>query len=206
MKDIINKSYEINFIMLVSITILVYVRSIQYNLSEKDRLSLQLAAFVTTIASMHYYLMTLNKENIVQYRYLDWVFTTPILLIDLCLILDIKQSRFFIEILGYNTLMLLVGYLGELGILSMTTSTIGGFIPFVILFYRVYSKINEQNNTKKERQQKLNILNIFILLWSLYGINHLYKNELYKNGFYNILDLITKGLFALYIFNSSWNV
>lgn len=206
MENIITKSYELNFLMLVSITILVYVRSLQHNLSEKDRLSLQLSAFVTTIASMHYYLMISSKENVVQYRYFDWVFTTPILLIDLCLILDITDVDFIIEIVGYNLFMLLFGYMGELNILSMFSSTIIGFIPFIILFYKIYEKINKQTNTKEERKRKINILNVFAVLWSLYGINHLNLNKLYQNGIFNILDLITKGFFALFIFASSYHI
>jgi bacteriorhodopsin len=206
MREIINKSYEINFIMLVAISILVFIRSIQSNLTDKTRISLQLSAFVTTIAAMHYYLMTLNKENVVQYRYFDWIFTTPILLIDLCLILDITDKGFILEIIGYNTAMMMLGYLGELDILSMITSTFVGFIPFIILFYRIYDKVKSQTNTPEERKRKMNILTVFVGLWALYGINHLYKNALHKNGIYNILDFITKGMFALYIYNSSWNI
>lgn len=205
MIKIINKSYEVIFLMFVSITILVYVRSTQHNLSEKDRLSLQLAAFVTTIASMHYYLMITSNENIVQYRYFDWFFTTPILLIDLCLILDITELDFIIEIVGYNLFMLLFGYMGELNILSIFSSTVLGFIPFVILFYKIYEKVKKQNNTKEEKKRKINIISIFALLWSFYGINHLNLSNLYQNGIFNILDLITKGFFALFIFASSYH-
>jgi len=74
MKEIIDKSYELNFIMLVSITILVFIRSIQHNLTDKKRVSLQLSAFVTMIASLHYYLMVINKTNVNIYRYFDWFF------------------------------------------------------------------------------------------------------------------------------------
>lgn len=192
--------------MLVSITILVFVRSIQNNLTDKKRLSLQLSAFVTLIASMHYYLMIQNKTNIDIYRYFDWFFTTPILLIDLCIILDITDTKFMFEIISYNTVMLLFGYLGELGILSNLISTIGGFIPFIILFYRIHNRVKQQENTQEQKINKNRILNIFIILWSLYGLNHMYKNELNKNGIYNMLDLLTKGIFALYIYKTSWGL
>jgi len=206
MKEIIDKSYELNFIMFVSITILVFIRSIQHNLTDKKRVSLQLSAFVTMIAAMHYYLMVINKTNVNIYRYFDWFFTTPILLIDLCIIFDITDVRFILEIIGYNTLMLLFGYLGEIGVLSTMISTIGGFIPFIILFYRIHNKVREQKNTPEQKSNKNKILNIFIVLWSLYGVNHMYKNTLNKNGIYNILDLLTKGIFALYIYKSSWEL
>lgn len=206
MKQIINKSYEINFIMLVSISILVFVRSLQQTIEDKTRLSLQLSSFVTTIASMHYFLMIQNKQNIEVYRYFDWFFTTPILLIDLCLLLDITDPKFMFEIIGYNTFMLLFGYLGELNILSTMTSTVTGFIPFILLFYRIYKTLQEQTNTRDEYKEKMRLFIIFLALWTMYGINHMYKNTLYKNGIYNVLDLITKGMFGLYIYNESWNI
>jgi bacteriorhodopsin len=150
--------------------------------------------------------MVINKTNVNIYRYFDWFFTTPILLIDLCIIFDITDVRFILEIIGYNTLMLLFGYLGEIGVLSTMISTIGGFIPFIILFYRIHNKVREQKNTPEQKSNKNKLLNIFIVLWSLYGVNHMYKNTLNKNGIYNILDLLTKGIFALYIYKSSWEL
>jgi len=206
---LIDKSYEVNFIMLVCIGLLTFVRSIQTNLTKKTRLSLQLSAFVCIIASMHYFLMIKNKANITLYRYFDWFFTTPILLFDLCLILGItKDINFIIEIITYNTLMLLFGFMGELGILDMWTSTILGFIPFVLLFYKLYykmqQKIQSENTKNAQNKMKKTLFNIFIILWSLYGLNHLYKNTEYKNGIYNILDLLTKGIFALFIYKLSW--
>ena len=58
-----NKSYEVTFIMMVCITVLTYIRSIQTNPESKYSLALQLSSFVTMIASMHYYLMIQNKNN-----------------------------------------------------------------------------------------------------------------------------------------------
>ena len=139
-----NKSYEVTFIMMVCITVLTYIRSIQTNPESKYSLALQLSSFVTMIASMHYYLMIQNKNNVHTYRYFDWFFTTPILLIELCLLLDIFDTQFLAEIILYNTLMLLIGFAGEVGYLGLMTSTAAGFLPLLLMFWRIKSKVDAE--------------------------------------------------------------
>ena len=48
-------------------------------------------------------------------------------------------------VLALNVLMLLCGYLGEIGIFSITTSVLLGFIPFVIYFYLIYENYAKYN-------------------------------------------------------------
>ena len=209
-KNILNKTYEITFLMLICITIIVYIRSLNYGLDDKKILSLQLAGLVTSVAAFHYYYMINTQGSPVAYRYFDWFFTTPILLIDLCIILDIYQFNFIIKIILLNTLMLLFGYFGEIKILSMLNSTILGFIPFILIFYMIKQKIDNNEKLDQKSSNLLNIDNsyliyyIFLGLWSFYGINHLLLNLNIKNIIYNLLDLLTKGIFALYIYNQSW--
>lgn len=220
----LNKSYQINLIMFIAITMLTLIRSFD-DVSYIKNLQLQLSSFVTFVAAMHYFLMIISKENVVSYRYFDWFFTTPILLIDLCLILGIYNKYFLLEIVIYNSLMLLFGYLGEIKILSILSSTILGFIPFIILFYKIYSKLNNkdpdqdhnnddnknENNLSKEddaekdlsNDNKNKLLLAFVIMWSLYGLNHLVPNLYIKNFTYNILDFITKGAFGLFIYAKS---
>lgn len=190
-----NKTFIVNFIMLVAISILLIVRSLD-NVSEKSNLQLQLASFVTIIASMHYFLMIMNKENVVSYRYFDWFFTTPILLIDLCLLLNISDTKFIMEIILYNTLMLASGFLGEINMVPLWLSNLIGFVPFGLM----YKKILDKTNSIKER----NIVNGFFGLWSLYGLNQLNPYNNGKNITYNVLDFITKGAFGLFIYYESF--
>jgi bacteriorhodopsin len=194
--------------MFIAITMLTLIRSFD-DVSYIKNLQLQLSSFVTFVAAMHYFLMIISKENVVSYRYFDWFFTTPILLIDLCLILGIYNKYFLLEIVIYNSLMLLFGYLGEIKVLSILSSTILGFIPFIILFYKIYSKLNnkeidqDQNNDDHKNDNKNKLLLAFVIMWSLYGLNHLVPNLYIKNFTYNILDFITKGAFGLFIYAKS---
>lgn len=198
---IYNKSYEITFIMLVCITVLTFMRSIRADVSQKSSLSLQLSSFVTMIASMHYYLMIQNKDNVHVYRYFDWFFTTPVLLIDLCLLLDIYDPMFVFELILYNTAMLGIGFVGELGYIGLLPSTIVGFVPLGIMFARLRAKLLSQNPTKDQ----IDLLNVFFGLWGLYGVNNLVTNRVLSNSIFNGLDFLTKGAFGLYIFAASFS-
>ena len=59
---------------------------------------------------------------------------------------------------------------------------------------------------EKQIQQNNNLYYAFTTLWTLYGINHLVPDLEIKNISFNVMDLITKGFFALYIFKHSINI
>lgn len=211
----VNKSFEVSFILLLSISILTGIRSLNPNITPKNRLSLQLSTLVTIIASFHYNLMLNRTQNPVIYRYLDWFFTTPILLIDFCLMYGITDTPFIIEILAYNTLMLILGFIGELGFISMFNSMIIGFIPFILLFGKLYQRIKQnQNNENKQNNEifkigkfkidKIKFFYLFVGLWSMYGFIHIYPSKSTRDLFYNILDILTKGVFGVFIYSQSW--
>ena len=194
-----NKSFQISFIMLSSISLITLFRS-NNDLSEDKIKQLQLSSLVTIIASMHYFLMMSEKDNskIVSYRYYDWFFTTPILLYDLCLILDIYDNQFYLELFAYNTLMLSIGYIGEIKNKLLMTMILG-FIPLALMFYRIIDRFYKKNINKDERKDKEILLYTFFSLWSLYGVTHLFPNNI-KNIILNMLDIITKGFFGIYIY------
>lgn len=208
------KSYQITFLMLICISLLTGLRSLQEDLTDTKRLSLQLSTFVTSVASFHYFYMLKSVERVISYRYFDWLFTTPVLLIDLIVLLfqNIPNVGFMIEIIVYNTIMLATGYLGEIGKLSMFTSMWIGFIPFIYMFYRIVERkkeLKEEKNISYTTSSiftntQWGVLILFIALWSGYGINHILPSETKRQTIYNILDLITKGFFGIFIYYNSW--
>jgi len=187
------KSYEFTWVILLGVTILTILRSLNDDLTTDKQISLQLSTLVTLIAFMHYTLMLQRKKNIVLYRYMDWVFTTPLLLIDFCLIEGITDVNLLIEIVLYNWLMLGFGLLGEMNIINRWISMFGGFIPFGRIYWLLKDKVKH-----KER------LNIFIGLWSCYGVVHIIPQRVTREFSYNILDMISKGLFGLYVYYLSY--
>lgn len=189
------KSYEVVFIIFVSVSVLTGLQSLTVS-NNLDKVKLQLSTVVTTIAAFHYNLMINRPENLVVYRYLDWYFTTPLLLIDFALTLGIKDITTITKIIGYNTAMLTSGVLGELNVMNKYNSCFIGFIPLYLLFNILYQ---EMEKTK----ENIRLFKAFVSVWVTYGLVYLIDNEDTRNLSYNVLDIISKGFFGLYIYYTS---
>lgn len=197
MNKIVLKSYEVSIILLLITSIITLIRSLN-NIKDIDKLKLQISTAVTGIATCHYYLMITSPEKVVLYRYLDWFFTTPLLLVDLCLSYNIKDFNFITEILIYNTIMICTGFLGEINYLNKYISMGLGFTPMILIFYKLYNKMEKTYKNKR-------LLKFFILIWSLYGLIFPIKDNNIRNLSYNILDIISKGGVGGYLYYESWN-
>lgn len=157
-----------------------------------------------------------NFDVIMTKRYADWVITTNGLMISISLLyiylnqqetkqqqkqvleennrktlLDANLSK-FIPLIVYNNLMLLCGFMGEKGFISKTYSFSFGFFFFFMGFYYLFKEfaIHSQSST--------NVFYIITTIWALYGFSHLLP-KLEKNVAYNILDLISKNLFGVFM-------
>jgi bacteriorhodopsin len=140
--------------------------------------------------------MTQRPENLVIYRYFDWFFTTPLLLIDFALTVGIKDFNTITKLVAYNTAMLTTGILGEFNVITRTNGCLFGFAPLVLLFNIIYKNMNKT-------KENLKLFKAFVSVWSMYGIIYLINNENTRNLSYNILDIISKGMFGMYIYYSS---
>ena len=149
--------------------------------------------------------------NITPKRYLDWVITTPTMLVTLIIYLIYLNNKnnnetsnldFFqvfsenftniIQILILNWLMLLFGYLGEINIIPTLLGVFLGFIPFLIYFYLIFiNYVNYDNSGWK-------FFVYFFFFWSLYGVAATLPYYI-KNTFYNILDLFAKNFFGIFL-------
>ena len=175
---------------------------------------LVLLEFIVQIVELSFYFWMISKfssiKNITPFRYYDWAITTPTMLITLMFYLmflrdrenGIQSESFFTEFKNHWTiilkvsildwLMLFAGYLGEKEIFSYLLTTIVGFIPFILMFYLIYSNFA----SKSEQGQK--IFWYFVGIWSIYGIAAMLPYKI-KNSLYNVLDLFAKNFFGLFL-------
>lgn len=161
------------------------------------------------------YALTTGQKNITQKRYWDWFFTTPMMLFSFMAYMHflrlqerketitlrefVSQFRTIIlQVVFLNFLMLLFGYLGETGVLSISTSVLLGFIPFGYYFYLLH-KYFAKGNT----QQAQKIYWYFAIVWSVYGIAAFMPYQI-KNTMYNILDLFAKNFFGIFLAYILW--
>ena len=144
-------------------------------------------------------------------RYIDWVITTPTMLITLIIYLiylnkkvenKTNELEFFtifkdnstviIPVLILNWLMLLFGYLGEIKAIPVLVGVFLGFIPFLIYYYLIYV------NYVTENSNGYLLFWYFFFFWSLYGFVAVLPYYL-KNALYNILDLFAKNFFGVFL-------
>jgi bacteriorhodopsin len=183
----------------------------------KDLLRLELGV---QIIEAGFYVLLLRHfatvTNITPYRYFDWMITTPTMLVTLMAFLAPKKERLmaFLKTNGRNVaavvlmnfLMLLAGFLGEMGTVNMTLASMLGFVPFVgyfALIYWRYLKPNEGIEQANELRFKKSIYWYFVVFWTLYGVAS-FLPYVAKNIGYNILDLFAKNLFGVFLVWLLW--
>ena len=149
--------------------------------------------------------------NVTPNRYMDWVISTPTMLITLMIYLIYLKKKVENEINGLdyftvlkdnsavvlpvvilNWVMLLFGYLGEMKIIPVLMGVLLGFIPFLIYYYIIYVNFVTENSSGYL------LFWYFFFFWSLYGIVAVLPYYL-KNACYNILDLFSKNVFGLFL-------
>jgi len=99
-----------------------------------------------------------------------------------------------------NLLMLLFGFIGELNYIDYKTGLLLGFLPFIYYFKLIYDKYIIEGIS----QDKLILFFYFFVIWSLYGVVAFLPYE-QKNTAYNILDLLSKNSFGLFLVYILWN-
>jgi hypothetical protein len=149
--------------------------------------------------------------NVTPKRYIDWIITTPTMLITLIaylIYLNKKEenktnelefftllkdnSNVIVPVVCLNWLMLLFGYLGEMGFIPILLGVFLGFIPFILYYYLIYVNYITQNTNGYL------LFCYFVFFWSLYGVVAVLPYYL-KNTCYNILDLFAKNFFGIFL-------
>ena len=152
-----------------------------------------------------------KASEITPRRYLDWFITTNILLLTTGILFVYetnKENGFqkiqtgteiiaenmdtFIKILFGNNLMLIAGYLGETTRLSHYAGLFIGLLFFVFQFYIMYDEF------AKKSSFGINFFTTFVIIWLLYALAYTMNVET-KNVMYNLLDLVSKNAFGLYL-------
>ena len=111
----------------------------------KWKTSLSVAGLVTGIAFWHYLYMRGvwidTGETPTVYRYIDWLLTVPLLIIEFYLILkavtNVAASLFYKLFVG-SIVMLVFGYMGESGIMSAMPAFIVGMLAWLYIIHTLW--------------------------------------------------------------------
>jgi len=110
------------------------------------RTSIIVAGLVTGIAFIHYMYMrdvwVSTGESPTVYRYIDWLITVPLQMVEFYLILAAvgkANSGMFWRLLLGSVVMLVGGYLGEAGYINATLGFVIGMAGWFYILYEVFS-------------------------------------------------------------------
>ena len=168
--------------------------------------AVNLEVIVTVIQFIFYisFIRNHNIETMAVTRYYDWVITTPLMLVSMSTyflykggeeggMIDVikKYKKQFSKIVVFNLLMLIAGYLGEIGYISKEMAFVIGTFAFIMTFTIIYKEMNGAGQ---------GIFNLITGVWGLYAVAYMLPSA-QKNILYNGLDLVSKNLFAVLLTN-----
>ena len=127
--------------------------------------SVTVAGLVTGIAFIHYMYMrdvwVTTGDSPTVYRYIDWLITVPLQMIEFYLILAAVRkanSGMFWRLLIGSLVMLIGGYLGEAGYINATLGFVIGMAGWIYILYEIFSGEAEKLLLRVETKHLLLLL------------------------------------------------
>ena len=187
--------------------------------SAKWRTSMVVAALITFIAAVHYMYMreywVVVGESPIVYRYIDWILTVPLQMVEFFLILVAAgaavSSGAFWRLLVGTLVMVVGGYLGEAGHISVLLGFIIGMIGWAVIIWEIFrGEASQAATTKESVTSAFNAMRLIVLVgWAIYPLGYVFGLMMGSvdadtlNWIYNLADFINKILFGLIIWNAA---
>nr|APF29487.1 proteorhodopsin [uncultured bacterium] len=180
----------------------------------KWKTSLTVAALVCGIAAIHYFYMrgvwVSTGESPLVFRYVDWLLTVPLQIIEFYLILAaiaVVRAALFWKLMIASIVMLVFGFLGELGAMSYWPAFAIGMAGWLYIIYEIFageaSQISAASGTPAS-QYAFNALRLIVTVgWAIYPIGYILGagegGEAGLNLIYNLADFVNKIAFGVVI-------
>ncbi len=183
--------------------------------SAKWRTSMVVAGLITFIAAVHYMYMrdfwVATGTSPTVYRYIDWVLTVPLQMVEFFLILvaagaAVSGGAFWRLLVG-TLVMIVGGYLGEAGYISVLLGFIIGMIGWAVIIWEIFrGEASQAATTKESVTSAFNAMRLIVLVgWAIYPLGYVFGLMMGSvdadtlNWIYNLADFINKILFGLII-------
>jgi bacteriorhodopsin len=187
----------------------------------KWKTSLTVSGLVTLVASVHYFYMrevwvSLGSTPTV-YRYIDWLITVPLLMVEFFLILSaitkVPVGVFWRLILG-TLVMLVAGFAGEAGYAAAWPAFIVGMLGWFFILYEIFAgeagKINA-SQAPASVQSAFGLMRLIVTFgWAIYPIGYFFgyltgsdpvTSMKALNVIYNLADVLNKIAFGVIIWS-----
>ena len=189
--------------------------------NDKWKTSLLISALITFIAAVHYFYMrdvwVATGSTPTVYRYIDWLITVPLLMVEFYLILSaitkVPVGVFWRLMIG-TLVMLVAGYVGEAGYVGVWPAFIVGMIGWAYILYEIFlgeaGKINA-SQAPASVQSAFNLMRLIVTFgWAIYPIGYFFgyltggdpaSSMKALNVIYNLADVLNKIAFGVIIWS-----
>jgi bacteriorhodopsin len=225
----IANAFSFGLAVMASATLFLWLMKSQ--VAPAYQMAITISGLVTAIAAYHYLQIMLSWDNAATvntgqvlatgegfnraYRYVDWLLTVPLLLIELILVMKLSNSETFsrsVKLGGAAALMIILGYPGEVAETMQTRLIfwVLSMIPFLYIVRELVVGLKESISKQPDTVKGLikGAAYLVIVSWAFYPIVYLLpligisgSDALVavETG-YTIADIVSKAVFGLLIF------
>jgi len=214
--DYVGISFWLISMALVASTAFFFIETTR--VQGKWKTSLTVSGLVTLVAAVHYFYMrdvwVATGETPTVYRYIDWLITVPLLMVEFYLILraiTAVSGGIFWRLMIGTFVMLIGGYAGEIGYIGAWPGFIIGMLGWAYILYEIFA--GEASRVAAEKapasvQSAFSTMRWIVTIgWAIYPIGYFmgYLNGAVSdeslNVIYNIADVWNKIAFGVIIWN-----
>jgi len=225
----IGNAFSFGFAVMAATTLFLWL--MRSSVAPTYRMAITISGLVTAIAAYHYLQIMLSWDSAASvatgevvvsgegfnraYRYVDWLLTVPLLLIELILVMKLSKAETLsrsVKLGGAAALMIILGYPGEVSenVGTRAIFWILSMIPFLYIVRELAIGLKEsiakQPDNVKGLISKAAIL--VVASWAFYPIVYLLPLLGVTGGAalvvvetgYTIADIVAKAVFGLLIF------
>jgi len=173
------------------------------------------------VAAVHYFYMrdvwVSTGDTPTVYRYIDWLITVPLLMVEFYLILRAVGSAsggIFWRLMIGTLVMLIGGYAGEVGYINVWLGFVIGMAGWAYILYEIFmgeaGKMSAEQAPASVKSAFSTMRWIVTIGWAIYPLGYFYgylasgdpsvaANSL--NVIYNLADVLNKIAFGVIIWN-----
>ena len=212
--DFVGISFWVISMCMVAATAFFFLET--NNVSGKWKTSLALGGLVCLVAAVHYFYMrevwVTTGETPTVYRYVDWLITVPLQMIEFYIILaavaTVSAGIFWRLLIG-TLVMLVAGYMGEAGFINAWAGFIVGMAGWAYILYEIFA--GEAGKAAADKcpaavQTAFSTMRWIVTIgWAIYPLGYFFgyltggADAVTLNVIYNVADVVNKIGFCLAI-------
>ena len=214
--DFVGISFWLISMALVASTAFFFLET--QRVEAKWKTSLVVSGLVTLVAAVHYFYMrdvwVATGDTPTVYRYIDWLITVPLLMIEFYLILraitNVSGGIFWRLTIG-TLVMLIGGYLGEAGYMNVTLGFVIGMVGWAYILYEIFAgeagKVASEKASPAVASAYSTMHWIVTIGWAIYPLGYFFgymaggADMETLNIIYNLADVLNKTAFGVIIWN-----